>query len=163
MRFLQLIVSILAFIAAMPALGASDPRVADITLCRESWLDWKKNDPAALESFGAFLRTAFSPEESDGSLEPKTDTAIDGLKITRVFPGSVGMGLGFSVIVDVPFDVARQALELDVGKRLGHCQASDGMRSCELPITEQRTIMLVSGDAPNGRTTLAGCYYYYEK
>jgi hypothetical protein len=37
------------------------------------------------------------------------------------------------------------------------------MRTCELPIAEQRTVMLMSGYPPNDKTTLVGCYYFYEK
>jgi hypothetical protein len=46
---------------------------------------------------------------------------------------------------------------------LSDCQAGEGMRTCELSVAEKRTIMLVSADPPNDRTTLAGCYYFYEK
>ena len=89
--------------------------------------------------------------------------AIDGLKVTQLFPESVGMGVGFSVLVDATFDTARQALEPKLGKPLRQCESGDGMRICELPIAEQRTVMLMSGDPPNDRTTLVGCYYLYEK
>jgi hypothetical protein len=37
------------------------------------------------------------------------------------------------------------------------------MRACELKIADQRTVMLMSGDPPNDKTTLVGCYYLYEK
>lgn len=88
---------------------------------------------------------------------------IAGLDITQVYPGSLGMGLGFSVLVDASFDVTRQAIESDLGKPLGLCDASEGMRSCELSIAKQRTVLLVSADPPNDKTTLVGCYYFYEK
>jgi hypothetical protein len=88
---------------------------------------------------------------------------IDGLKVSQVFPGSVGMGLGFSVLVDASFDVAKQALERKLGMPLGDCETGDGMRTCELSIAEQRTVMLASNDPPNDKTTLVGCYYFYEK
>lgn len=89
--------------------------------------------------------------------------SVDGLKVTQVFPQSVGMGLGFSVLVDASFDVAKKALERDLGKPLSGCEANEGMRTCELSIAEQRTVILASNDPPNDTTTLVGCYYFYEK
>ena len=150
-------------VVAMPAWGASDPRVENLALCRDSWLDWKNSAPAKLESFGAFLRSDFSHDGNDAFFTPKSGMTIDGLKVTQVFPGSLGMGLGFSVLLDASFDVAKQALERELGMPLRDCETSDGMRTCELSIAEQRTVMLVSNDPPNDKTTLAGCYYFYEK
>jgi hypothetical protein len=37
------------------------------------------------------------------------------------------------------------------------------MRSCELAIAPQRTVMLMADDKPGTRRTLVGCYYLYEK
>jgi hypothetical protein len=150
-------------VVAMPAWGASDPRVEDLALCRDSWLDWKSTDPSQLESFGAFLRSGFAHDDNDAFFTPKSDMTIAGLKVIQVFPGSLGMGLGFSVRVDASFDAAKQVLERELGMPLGDCENSDGLRTCELSIAEQRTVMLVSADAPNGTTTLVGCYYFYEK
>ena len=148
---------------AMPAWGASDPRVEDLALCRDSWLDWKSTAPAEFESFGAFLRSDFAHDDNDAFFTPKSAMTIDGLKVTQVYPGSLGMGLGFSVLVDASFDVAMQVLERELGMPLGDCETGDGMRVCQLSIAEQRTVMLVSGDPPNDTTTLVGCYYFYEK
>lgn len=95
-------------VGVIPAWGADDPRVENLALCRDSWLDWKNTDPAKLDSFGAFFRSAFTHNGNDAFLVPKSAMAIDGLKVTQVFPESVGMGLGFSVLVDATFDVAKQ-------------------------------------------------------
>lgn len=154
---------VLPLLAALPAAAASDARIASLTLCRDSWLDWQKNDPSALDAFGNYLGTEFSRIENDGSLRPKHEMTIDDLKITKVFPTSVGMGLGFSVILDATFEDAKQAIERDLGKPLTACQAGEGMRACELSIAEQRTVMLISGETSDDRETLAGCYYFYEK
>jgi hypothetical protein len=143
--------------------GADDPRVENLALCRDSWLDWKTTDPAKLDSFGAYLRSAFARNGNDAFLAPKSPMAIDGLKVTQLFPDSLGMGVGFSVLVDATFDVARQALEQKLGKPLRQCETGEGMRTCALPIAERRTVILMSGDPPNDRTTLVGCYYFYEK
>src|SRR6188768_2738957 len=155
------ILSLLAL--AMPAWGASEPRVEDLALCRDSWLDWKSTAPAKLESFDAFLRSDFAHDDNDAFFTPNSEMTIDGLKVTQVYPGSLGMGLGFSVLVDAPFDVVRQVIERELAMPLGDCETGDGMRICHLSIAEQRTVMLVSGDPPNDTTTLVGCYYFYEK
>ena len=73
------------------------------------------------------------------------------------------MGLGFSVLVDASFDAAKQALERALGRPLRDCETSEGMRTCELSIAEQRTIVLMVSDLPNDKTTLMGCYHFYEK
>lgn len=150
-------------LGALPAWGADDPRLESLALCRESWLDWQRTDPAKLDSFAAYFRSAFSHSGNDAFATPKSAAAIDGLKVIQVFPESVGMGVGFSVLVEARFDVARGALERALGKPLRQCETSDGMRACELPIAEQRTVTLMAGDAPNDKTSLVGCYYFYEK
>lgn len=164
MRFLRLSGPTLALlIAAAPASSADDPRVENFALCRESWLELEKSDPAALESFGIYLNSAFSHDSADGHLTPNTPAMVNGLNLTQVFPGSLGMGVGFSVLVDAEFDAAKQAVERDLGKPMDDCQEGDGMRTCELSIAEQRTVILLSEDPPNDKATLIGCYYYYEK
>ena len=129
----------------------------------DSWMDWKTTDPARLNSVGAYFRSALAHNDNAAFGVPKSPMAIAGLKITKVFPDSVGMAVGFSVLVEAPFDVARRTFEEELGKPLGQCETSDGMRSCGLPIAEQRTVMLMSADPPNDKTTLVGCYYLYEK
>ena len=145
-----------------PAWAAADPWIENLALCRDSWLDWKKTDPAKLNSFSEFLRSGFTHNDNDAFGVPRSAMAIGGLRVTQVLPESVGMGVGFSVLVDARFDVAKRVLEQTLGRPLRQCEASDGMRSCELPISEQRTVVLMSGDAPNDKTTLVGCYYLYE-
>jgi len=150
-------------VGAVPARGADDPRIETLALCRDSWLDWKSADPAKLDSFGAFFRSAFTHQDNDAFATPKSAMTLAGLKVTQVFPESVGMGVGFSVLVDAPFDFARKALERRLGQPLRQCETGDGMRTCALPVAEQRTVTLMSGDPPNDRTSLVGCFYLYEK
>ena len=150
-------------LAAGPAWGADDPRISDLALRRASWLDWKNSDAGKFDSFGELIRSNFSSNGNDGSFAPNSPMTIDGLKVTEVFPSSLGMGLGFSVVVDATFGIAKQALERALGKPLRNCEASDGMRSCELSIAKDRTVTLAANDPPNDKTSLLGCYYYYEK
>jgi hypothetical protein len=71
------------------------------------------------------------------------------------------MGVGFSVMVEAPFDTARRTVEKTFGKSLQKCDASDNMRTCDLKIGEKRTFMLMAEDSAKSATTLLGCYYYY--
>jgi hypothetical protein len=153
----------LLLLGATPAWGADDPRVENLALCRDSWLDWKTADPAKLASASAYFRGALTHGDNDAFGVPNTPMAVAGLKVVKVFPGSVGMGVGFSVLVDETFDVTKEALEQRLGKPLRQCETGDGMRTCELSIAAQRTVMLMSGDRPSDGTTLVGCYYLYEK
>ena len=148
---------------AAPAIAADDPRIENLALCRDSWLDWKNKEPAKLDNFVAYFGTVFQPHGADPYVVPKSAMTVAGLKVSEVFPQSVGMGVGFSVLVDATFDDARQVLERNLGKPLEHCETGDGMRTCGLQIAEQRTVTLMSSDTPGDKRALVGCYYLYEK
>ena len=155
----------LAALAALcaPALGADDPGIARLAACQDSWVDWQKSDPAKLKAFGDRFRASFTHKDNDPYTVPIKPISFDGLPIAQVFPSSVGMGVGFSLTVDATFDTARQVLEHRIGKPLGHCETSDGMRTCELQLAEQRTATVMASDDPKAKQTLIGCYYFYEK
>lgn len=53
-------------------------------------------------------------------------------------------------------------MEKSLGKKF-HCEAGDGMQSCELPVAEKRTFMLMAEESAREKQTLVGCYYYYER
>lgn len=149
--------------AAGPAGTTDDVGIARLAICQDSWLDWKTSDPAKLQAFADQFRARFSQQGNDAFAVPNASTSIMGLHVAQVFPESVGMGVGFSVTVDAPFDKARAAIEKALGKSLGKCEASDGMRACELEIAEQRTVTLMAEDDAKSTQTLVGCYYLYEK
>jgi len=149
--------------AAAPVFAAEDAGLARMATCRESWLDWQTKDPAQLKKFGEHLHAEFSPHGNDAFVVPNANVSVAGLRVTQLFPDSVGMGVGLSVTVDAPFDKARQVIEKSAGKPLTKCETSDGMRTCELAIAEKRTLMLMAEDSPKATTTLVGCYYFYEK
>src|ERR1700761_6212848 len=113
---------------ALPALAADDPALTRMTLCRDSWLDWSKGDPARMKAVVGQVRARFSPHGNDPYMLPRTKISVAGLRVLQAFPQSVGMGVGFSLTVDAGFDEARKAVEKALGKTLPHCESSDGMK-----------------------------------
>lgn len=158
----------LAIVAALscavaPASRADDSDLARLATCQDSWRDWQKNDPARLKQFAEYFHAGFSRHDNDAFFVPKTSAAVAGLRVTQVFPDSVGMGVGFSVTVAAKFTAARTRLEKALGHPFAQCEAGDDMRTCALQIADQRTVMLMAEDNAKATTTLIGCYYYYEK
>jgi len=148
----------------VPALAADDAGLTRMALCQDSWLEWTKTEPKTFEAFHGSLMGQFAmPRENKPSWMPKTNVTVLGMHVAQAFPDSVGMGVGFSLMVDAPYDRARAAVEKAVGRKLQHCEASDGSRGCELDVAPQRTIKLMAEDNPKSRQTLIGCYYLYEK
>ena len=145
------------------ALAADDLAVERLATCQDSWLDWQKNAPEQLASFGDHFRSAFRRSGNDPYFVPKTQSAIAGFRVLRAMPDSVGMGVGFSVVVAASFDDAKQTLEHKLRRTLGKCESGDGMRACELEIGEMRTLMVMAEDSSKSAETLIGCYYLYEK
>jgi len=145
------------------AWAEEDVTLARMAMCQESWLDWQTNDPAQLKMFGERLHVEFSQHGDDAFVVPNANVSVAGLRVTQLFPNSVGMGVGISMTVDAPFDKARQAIEKAAGKPLTKCETGDGMRTCGSEIAEKRTLMVMAEDSPKATTTLVGCYYYYEK
>jgi hypothetical protein len=122
-----------------------------------------KDDPAKINQFAGSFNATFVQKQDGGSFVPKTRLLVVGLPVTEAFPENVGMGVGFSVIVEAKFDQARGALEKTVGKSLQQCETGDGMRTCELEIAKQRTLVIMADSEGKTNATLLGCYYFYEK
>jgi hypothetical protein len=142
---------------------AADAGIERMALCQDSWLDWQKAADPRLAALAAHLHAAYTQKEGDPYVTPKAPTTVFGFRVLQLYPGSVGMGVGLSVLVDAPFDKARAGVEHALGKPLKHCDASDGMKTCELEIADKRTLTLMTQDDPKTKSTLLGCYYYYEK
>lgn len=147
----------------LPAQAADDMTITRMAACQDSWLDWSKADPVQMRKFVEHIRAGFTPHGNDPYMLPKGNVSIAGMHVSQVFPQSIGMALGFSAAVDVPYDKARAALEKIAGKKLGQCESSDGMKTCALQIAEQRTITVMAVDGQKPEQTLIGCYYFYEK
>ncbi|HEX3944863.1 MAG TPA: hypothetical protein VHW69_12320 [Rhizomicrobium sp.] len=164
MTFAGIVCATLAFsVVLLPALAADDDALTRMALCKDSWADWQKGDPAKLKAFGDSFHAHFSPHDNDPYFLPKAKVAVLGMNVSQAFPGSVGMGVGFSLTLDGTFDDTRKAAEKALGKALQKCESGEGMRNCELQIASQRTVTLMSEDKPGTGHTLIGCYYFYEK
>ena len=150
-------------LAMAPAWAAGDLGIERLATCQDSWLDWERSDPAQLKTVLDHIRSDFTEKESDPFWLPKTEKSVAGLRVEQLFPESVGMGVGFSVVVKATFDETRRHIEKTVGKALTKCETGDNMRMCEREIAEKRTLMLMAEDNPKSTSTLVGCYYYYEK
>ena len=153
---------IAVLLAIIPARAGDDVSLARMIMCKDSWLDWNKNAPAQLKQFGDHFRSEFSHNGNDAFSTPVKPMTVAGLRVMQAYPESVGMGVGFSVIVEAPFDKTRRVMEREFGKPLQKCDAGDGMHMCELDIAEQRTFTVMAEDDEKNRT-LVGCYYLYEK
>ena len=153
------------FVFLLPAAAGTtdDVGIARMALCQDSWADWQKASPDKLKAMAARINAGFSHKDNDPFAVPKAPVTIAGLGVLQLYPESVGMAVGFSVLVDAPFDKARAVFERMLGKRLRRCESSDGMKSCELEIADKRTFMLMTEDGAEKPATLVGCYYYYEK
>jgi hypothetical protein len=155
------LVAVLAI--AAPSRAADDPTIERLALCRDSWVDWSKSNPGQMEAFRNGIITGYTQRQGDPFYVPKTAKSFAGYKVIQLFPGNVGMGVGFSIVVEGTFGKVQQSVEKMLGKPLKECSTSDGMHSCALDIADQRTVTLMAGDDPKSNKTLVGCYYFYEK
>ena len=149
--------------AATPAQAADNPGIERLATCQDSWFDWKSSDPAQLQKFAASFQAGFSRKERDPFFVPKSSQTVAGLPLAQVFPDSVGMGVGFSVVVNANFDKTKTSLEKKLGRSFKCEPPSDNMRACEQTIGEKKTVVLMAEDNPKSTTALFGCYYFYEK
>lgn len=157
--YLGAVLALLVF----PAQAADDVPLTRMAACQDSWLDWNTKDPAKNAALAAHFRPLLALHGNDPYMVPKAKITFAGMNVSQVFPESIGMALGFSATVDAPFDKARTAVEKIAGKKLDHCEDSDGMQTCALQIAEKRTITVMAVDGQKPEQTLIGCYYYYEK
>jgi len=148
--------------AALPAHAADDATLERLATCQDSWFEWK-NDAARMAALAGFFDTKFGPGSDPGGYAPASRmTVFGGQRVAQVFPQSVGMGVGFSVVVDAPFVRVRQLIEKRLGKPLA-CESGDGMRGCELKLGAKKNLVLMAPESATSAQTLLGCYYFYEK
>ncbi|HEY5336562.1 MAG TPA: hypothetical protein VIJ85_00030 [Rhizomicrobium sp.] len=163
MKISALLGALTLLVAIAPALADDDAVIARMATCQDSWFELQKSDPAKMQKFVDHIRAGFTPHDNDPYWLPKAKTSILGFNASQVFPESIGMAVGFSVTVDVPFDQARAAVEKAIGKKFVHCETGDDMRMCDLELAEQHDVGVMAEDTPKATQTLVGCYYFYEK
>ena len=159
-------VAAFAFLLVSPVASAgiaNDESIERMVLCKDSWLDWQRASDPRLQQLATHFQSTYTRKDNEPYYVPMAPTAVAGFRVQQFFPGNVGMAVGISVLVDAPFDKARKGVERLLGKKLQHCETSDGMKTCELQIAQQRTVTLMSGDDPKTKSTLIACYYLYEK
>lgn len=149
-------------LAASIAQADDDKFILQMASCQESWLDWKQQ-PAKVKEFTAKLESNFKMDEQSATFVPTRATSVLGHNISRVYPESVGMGVGFSVLLDASFDAIKASFEKQTGKRFGQCATEDGMKSCEHKVGEKKTVILMEGSTGKNAQSLIGCYYFYAK
>lgn len=150
-----------SILAAPAARAASEPTLERMVACQESWLDWQDN-PARGRKFVDGLHADYREQEDGGYLVPKTKKTLFGLPVARVYLDSIGMAVGFSVLVNDGVESAKNAVEKAIGRPLT-CEAdSDGIHACQAELGPKRTVT-VAGDTEGGKSALIGCFYFYEK
>jgi hypothetical protein len=151
-------------VAVTPAQAADNLSIERLATCQVSWLDWKSSDPVQLKKFADSFQSDFLHKDNDPFFVPKSSQTVAGLPVAQVFPQSIGMAVGFSVVVNADFVKTKTIIEKKVGQSFKKCEPpSDNMRTCELEIGEKKTIVLMAEDNVKATTTLIGCYYFYEK
>jgi hypothetical protein len=152
------------YLLAAPASAADDVILERLVTCHDSWIDWRTTNDPQMAQFAAQLSANYTQNNpGDPYMVPRDTATIAGARVLQVYPESVGMGVGFSVMLAVPFDKAKTLFAQKLGKPLTHCETSDGMKSCDLQVADKRTFMITANDRPGESKTLVGCFYYYEK
>lgn len=149
-------------VMAISARAADDIKIERMATCQDSWFEWK-NEPSKLEDFGKYIKSAFVEQEKTASLVPRSEMSVFGLKVVQLFPASIGMAVGFSVMVEADFKNTRASIEKRLDNHFKKCETDENMLTCELEIGEKKTILLLAEEDGKVEKTLFGCFYYYEK
>lgn len=150
------------WLVALATAHAAEPSLDTLAICRDSWLDWK-DDQSRGTKFIEELRANYTYQEDRGGfLVPKTPKSLLGLPVARVYPESAGMAVGFSVLVSSGFVATKKVVEKTLGKSLKCDEKSDEMIACELERAPKKTVFVMAEDK-SSKSTLVGCYYFYEK
>ena len=163
MKLTRLVSAILLFsIVASSAQAADDKLFLSLATCQESWLDWK-NIPPKIGPYKDRINSDLKRVEGTAGYTPLKPLTLLDFNVAEVYPGSVGMGLGFSVVVNAEFDRVKASLEKQTGKRITECSFHENTRDCGYPLAERKTLTLTEVTKGTSAKTLFGCYYYYEK
>lgn len=163
MKLTHLVGVVLLFSLSISSAQAPDDKLfLQLATCQESWLDWK-NIPPKMGPFKDRINSDLKRVEGTAGYLPLKPVSLLGFNVIEVYPGSVGMGLGFSVVVIADFDKVKAGLEKQTGKRITECSVHENTRDCGYSLAEQKTLTLTEVTKGKNAKTLFGCYYYYEK
>ena len=166
MKIKQIVGGFLSLLMALTGVtdvhGADDKLILDLATCQESWLEWK-NIPQKMSLFKERVSSELKQIEGTAGYTPLKPMSLLGFNVVEVYPGSVGMGLGFSVLVNAEFGKTKASLEKQTGKRITECSVHENTRDCGYSMAEKRTLTLTEATKGKNAKTLFGCYYYYEK
>jgi hypothetical protein len=155
-------VLLLALTASL-AIGADDVnRIERLATCQDSWLEFK-DDVVKSRAFAETFINSFTQKGNTGTFTPSSRLLVAGLPVVEARPETMGMGVGFSVLLDGGFEKAKAGVQKVVGRSLEDCDTSDGMRMCGHQFAPKKTVMVITGDDGKAPRTIVGCYYYYEK
>jgi len=141
--------------------AADDPQLQGLALCQDTWLSWK-DDSVRMARYANYVQTQFEQSPSDGAFVPKLPKSVFGWPVAQVYPQSVGMGVGFSLTVNVDHARARAMIERQVGKAM-ECSDSEGVRACAVELGAKKTAVLMTDQNGAAKTSLLGCYYFYQQ
>jgi hypothetical protein len=144
-----------------PGNEAEERRLSQLASCQESWLPWKDDQRRMTEYVGSF-DADYTQSEEEPAFLPKGPSKVLGFPLIKVYPHSVGMGVGFSLQLAGSLEKVRAEVEKLLGKPL-ECDVSDEMTSCGYELDPKRTITLAADGDGTGKLSLLGCFYYYEK
>lgn len=143
--------------ASAPANGFDGDSLARLAMCKGSWLDWK-DDELRMARYIQQFDTGFTRIEEEAAFLPKSPITVLGFPLIKVYPQSVGMGVGVSVAVGAPLTKVRAAVERAIGKPL-ECSNDEGTTYCGASTADSKSVTLAAA----GDESLLGCMYYYEK
>lgn len=165
MPFLSVLLATTAFSATVagvpPDKEIDEASLGKFAMCQESWFGWKHDEGRMGQYFDRF-NANFTRSEEEPALLPKGPGNVLGFPLIKVYPQSVGMGLGFSVQLGGQFVKIRSEVEHRLGKPL-ECESSDGMTSCGVELGENKSLTLTVFGKGADAINLLGCFYEYEK
>jgi len=144
-----------------PGKEAEETYFGELATCQESWFDWKDDDLRMSQYVDRF-NANFTGIEEEPAFLPKVPVKVLGFPLLKVYPQSVGMGVGFSLQLGGQLAKIRSEVENRLGQPL-ECSSSEGMTSCGVELGENKTIVLMASGEGVDAINLLGCYYYYEK
>ncbi len=144
-----------------PGNHAEEAWLGRLATCQESWFAWKNDDVLMTQYLDRFSAN-FTHGEDDSVFLPKGPGKVFGFPLIKVYPNSVGTGVGFSLQLSGQVEKIRNEVEHQLHKSL-ECSSSDSMTSCGVELGENKSVVLMAFGDGDAAINLLGCYYIYEK